>query len=118
MRFLGIGEYCDLGDMYYRLAQAGHEVRVFIEDPAAHDIFGGMIERIHDWRAALGWIRPAVTEGIILFESAIKSQLHADVRQDGYKVIGASAFGERLENGAESGHHIPPHLWPHPTQPT
>lgn len=26
MRFLGIGETCDLGDMYWRLAQAEHQV--------------------------------------------------------------------------------------------
>ena len=84
MRFLGIGEYCDLGDMYYRLMLAGHEVRVFVEDSAAHDIFGGMIERVHDWRAELGWIRQAGNDGIILFESAIKGQLQDELRQDGY----------------------------------
>ena len=106
MRFLGIGEYCDLGDMYYRLMLAGHEVRVFVEDSAAHDIFGGMIERVHDWRAELGWIRQAGNDGIILFESAIKGQLQDELRQDGYQAIGGSAFGDRLENEREFGQQL------------
>ena len=63
MRFLGIGEYCDLGDMYYRLANAGHEVRVFIESKDSHDIFGGMIHRIDDWRGELPWIKAAGRQG-------------------------------------------------------
>src|SRR3546814_449945 len=106
MRFLGIGEYCDLGDMYYRLMQAGHEVRVFIEDPEAHDIFGGMIVRVHDWRSELGWIKQAGDDGIILFESAIKGSLQDELRQDGYQVIGGSAFGDRLENEREFGQEL------------
>lgn len=103
MRFLGIGEYCDLGDMYFRLQQAGHEVRVFIEDPAAHDIFGGMITRVQDWRAELDWIKQAGDDGIILFESAIKGDIQDELRMAGYQVIGGSAYGDRLENEREFG---------------
>ena len=103
MRFLGIGETCDLGDVYYRLSQAGHEVRVYIDEPRAHDIYGGMLHRTSDWRSELGWIRQAGNEGIILFESAIRGDTQDELRQAGYQVIGGSAYGDRLENEREFG---------------
>ncbi|MEO5702738.1 MAG: phosphoribosylglycinamide synthetase C domain-containing protein [Gammaproteobacteria bacterium] len=106
MRVLGIGEYNSLGDMYFRLAAAGHEVRVFIEAPEAHDIFKGMIYRSSDWRAELPWIKEAGTDGIILFESAAKGELQDQLRRDGYHVIGSSAFGDRLESDRVFGQKI------------
>jgi len=103
MRFLGIGETCDLGRVYQQLGQAGHEVRVYIDDPQAHDIYGGVLHRVHDWEPELGWIREAGLEGIILFESAIRGELQDELRQAGFQVIGGSAYGDRLENEREFG---------------
>ena len=103
MRFLGIGETCDLGRVYQQLGQAGHEVRVYIDDPQAHDVYGGMLHRVPDWEAQLGWIREAGREGVILFESAIRGELQDELRQAGYHVIGGSAYGDRLENEREFG---------------
>ena len=97
MRFLGIGEDGDLADMYYRLARAGHEVRMHVESSAAHGVYAGMVERIPDWRAELPWIRAAGTGGIIIFESVGRGELQDRLRREGYQVIGGSAFGDRLE---------------------
>jgi phosphoribosylamine--glycine ligase len=97
MRFLGIGEYNDLGAMYHGLAARGHEVRVFIEDPACHDVFGGMLPLTQDWRADLGWLREAGKDGVVLFESAIKGAEQDALRREGFQVIGGSALGDRLE---------------------
>ena len=70
MRFLGIGDYCDLGDMYHRLGAAGHEVRAYVEAPQAQDIFGGMLHLSRDWRADLHWVREAGADGVVIFEAA------------------------------------------------
>jgi phosphoribosylamine--glycine ligase len=53
MRFLGIGDTCDLGALYLRLIADGHEVRVFISDKQCHGILAGMVERTDHWNDEL-----------------------------------------------------------------
>ena len=103
MRFLGIGEYNDLASMYHGLAQRGHQVKVFIEDEACRDVFGGMLELTGDWRAELGWLREAGDQGVALFESACKGEEQDALRREGFQVIGGSALGDRLEADREFG---------------
>jgi phosphoribosylamine--glycine ligase len=98
MRILGIGEDGDLADMYYRLSRAGHEVRMYVESSAAHDLYAGLVERTPDWRAELAWIREAGPEGVVVFESAVRGVLQDRLRHEGFNVIGGSAFGDRLES--------------------
>ncbi|MDB5641673.1 MAG: hypothetical protein JWN07_990 [Hyphomicrobiales bacterium] len=100
MRFLGVGDTCDLGSLYLRLAAEGHEVRVFIGEPLCRGTLAGMIDHTDDWRRDLPWIREAGVDGIILFEGVSDgagAQQDA-LREDGFHVIGGSAFGDRLEN--------------------
>jgi phosphoribosylamine--glycine ligase len=102
MRILGIGSYNDFGSLYLKLAREGHEVRVFIAEPAAHDILQGMITRVEDWRAELPWVR----DGLILFEDAGRGALQDQLRADGYRVVGGSALGDRLEQDREYGQQV------------
>lgn len=106
MRFLGIGETCDLGDMYYRLAKAGHDVKVFIESPEAKDIYSGMLESVPAWRSVLPWVREAGEDGIILFESVGQGKIQDELRRDGYQVIGGSAYGDKLESDRAYGQKV------------
>jgi phosphoribosylamine--glycine ligase len=106
MRFLGIGEYNDLAAMYQGLAARGHEVRVYVGDPACHDVFGGMLERVADWRAELDWLREAGEDGVALFESAVDGLAQDELRRDGFQVIGGSALGDRLEADREFGQQV------------
>lgn len=100
MRFLGVTETCDLASLYLRLIEEGHEVRVAISDPAAHGTMAGMVERVDHWEGALGWIREAGADGVILFESVSEGfgALQDRLRAAGYQVIGGGAYGDRLEN--------------------
>ena len=106
MRFLGVGTYNDLGAMYHGLAARGHEVKVFVGDPACHDVFGGMLERVDDWRAQLGWLREAGDQGLVLFESASMGEEQDALRREGFQVIGGSALGDRLESNREFGQQV------------
>src|SRR3546814_5081481 len=97
MHFLGVTETCDLGALYLRLKDEGHEVKVAISDPEAHGTLAGLVERVDDWRAELDWIRAAGRDGVILFESVSVGfgALQDARRADALQVIGGSAFGAR-----------------------
>ncbi|HZY12169.1 MAG TPA: phosphoribosylglycinamide synthetase C domain-containing protein [Beijerinckiaceae bacterium] len=100
MRFLAIGDTCDMASMYVRLTEQGHEVRIFVSEPGCHDVLAGMVARIPDWRQELDWVREAGDDGIILFENVSydRGQLQEALRRDGFQVVGGSAYGDRLEN--------------------
>ncbi len=106
MRFLGIGECNDLGAMYHGLATRGHEVRVFIEDSACKDVFGGMLVLTDDWHAELAWVKEAGEHGVLLFESASRGADQDALRRAGFNVIGGCAFGDRLESDREFGQQV------------
>jgi phosphoribosylamine--glycine ligase len=76
MRFLGIGDSCDLGALYQRLIEEGHEVKVSVADPMARGTMAGLVENVAEARG----------------------KLQDQLRADGFKVIGGSAYGDRLEN--------------------
>lgn len=100
MRFLGIGDTCDLAALYIRLVEDGHQVRVSISEPLCHGTLAGLVERTPDWRGELEWIREAGPDGVILFENVAQDRgaLQDQLRRDGFHVIGGSAWGDRLEN--------------------
>src|SRR4029453_4498058 len=95
-----IGDYCDLGALYLRLIEEGHEVKVSIGNQLARGTLAGMLEQTADWRRELDWIQAAGQDGIVLFEDVAKNrgELQRDLRREGFNVIGGSAYGDRLEN--------------------
>lgn len=106
MRFLGIGETIDLGDMYLRLIAAGHDVRVFVGDENSRDVMAGMVELVSSWHDELDWIRDAGDDGIIVFESATMGESQDELRTKGFHVVGGSALGDRLENDRVFGQKV------------
>jgi phosphoribosylamine--glycine ligase len=100
MRFLGVGDYCDLSSLYMRLIEEGHDVKVFISEPLCQGTMAGLVPRTGDWEAELPWIRQAGKDGIILFENvaAGRGARQDGLRAAGFQVIGGSAFGDLLEN--------------------
>jgi phosphoribosylamine--glycine ligase len=108
MRFLGIGETCDLSALYVRLVEGGHEVRVSIGEPLCHGVLAGIVTRVGDWREHLPWLREAGPDGIVLFENVDDGNgaVQDELRADGFNVIGGSAFGDRLENDRAYGQQV------------
>ncbi|MEO7367237.1 MAG: phosphoribosylglycinamide synthetase C domain-containing protein [Gemmatimonadaceae bacterium] len=106
MRFLGIGETNDLGDMYLRLMEEGHEVRVYMSDDDSAGVMHGMIEFTSDWQKELGWLREAGSDAVILFETASKGETQDSLRRDGFNVMGGNALGDRLETERDFGQQV------------
>ena len=100
MRFLGVGDFCELSGLYKRLVEEGHDVKIDISEKLSRDTLSGIVARTDDWRQELSWIRAAGRDGIILFENVShgRGALQDQLRSEGYQVIGGSAFGDRLEN--------------------
>jgi phosphoribosylamine--glycine ligase len=100
MRFLGVGDYCDLAALYLRLVHDGHQVRVFISEPMCHGTLAGLITRTEDWETDLLWVREAGPEGIVIFENVLheRGPKQDKLRRQGYQVIGGSSWGDQLEN--------------------
>lgn len=103
MRILGVGDDLCLGSIYLRLAEEGHEVRVSASSPDAAGILTGLVERHDDWAAQLPWVRAAGKEGLIVFETARHGAVQDALRGEGYRVVGGSAWGDRLEEDREYG---------------
>jgi phosphoribosylamine--glycine ligase len=100
MRFLGIGDSCDLGALYMRLLADGHEVKVSVAEPLAQGTMAGLVEHTPSWESELDWVRASGDQGIVLFENVARArgELQDRLRKDGFHVIGGSAYGDRLEN--------------------
>ncbi len=103
MRILGVGKRVYLGDIYLSLRREGHEVRVAAQDPPHERAFGGLIEPVDDWRRELDWVG---RDGIVMFEGVGQGAAQDALRAEGFRVVGGSAFGDRLEKDREFGQAI------------
>ena len=99
-RILGVGPRAYLGDIYLALRREGHEVKVFAGDPPGQRAFGGIIDTVADWRAELGWLG---RDGIVMFERLGHGAEQDRLRAEGHRVVGGSAFGDRLEGDRAFG---------------
>ena len=98
MRVLGLGARMDLRALYLALAREGHEVRVHVSDPVYSGAPDGLVQAVPDWRAELGWVgKGRDAGGIVLFERVGQGALQDELRAEGYRVVGGSALGDRLE---------------------
>jgi phosphoribosylamine--glycine ligase len=84
--------------MYMRLLAAGHEVRVTVSEPLAAGTMEGLVPRAQHWREELAWIRESGSDGVLIFEAVGFGELQDQLRDEGFQVIGGSAFGDRLES--------------------
>ena len=103
MRVLAVGTRVYLGDIYLNLLREGHDVRVFAADRPERRAFGGIIPTVTDWREHLAWVG---TDGLVLFEGVGQGAAQDRLRTEGYRVIGGSALGDRLEQDRAYGQSV------------
>lgn len=82
----------------------GHEVKVFIDEIGLRNCCEGIVEVIpDDWQGELDWVGK---DGLIVFDDVGSGRVQDNLRHDGYRVIGGSEFGDRLETDRAYGQEI------------
>lgn len=90
-------------DLACRLKKEGHEVRVFIDSPHQSECLDGVVEKTLDWRGDLEWVGKS---GLVVFDDVGYGAIQDDLRKDGYRVVGGSLAGDKLELNREFGQWI------------
>lgn len=103
MNILCISKNLSGGDLFYRLKEEGHRVKVFIKEKGQRQNLEGMIEKINDWKKELKWVGK---NGLIIFDGTGYGKIQDELRSQGYSVVGGSYGGERLEDVRQYGQKI------------
>lgn len=82
------------GDLALQLQREGNALRLFIDCPAQQDCLNGFVPKTTNWEAELDWVG---TEGLIVFDDIGYGETQDRLRREGYRVVGGSAGGDRLE---------------------
>lgn len=106
MRVLFISGELIAGDVAYRLKKEGCEVKLFIEHPELQHGLDGFIEKTTDWKKELDWVGK---EGLIVFDDVGYGKEQDKLRKDGYRVVGGSEGGDKLELNREYGQWVLAH---------
>lgn len=82
------------GDLALQLQREGNALRLFIDCPAQQDCLNGFVPKTTNWEAELDWVGK---DGLIVFDDVGYGETQDRLRHEGYRVVGGSAGGDRLE---------------------
>ncbi len=82
------------GDLALRFQKEGCEVKLFVGHPEQKECLKGFIQQVDDWKNELGWVGK---EGLIVFDDVGYGEEQDALRKGGYRVVGGSVGGDRLE---------------------
>lgn len=94
MRILFVSGELIAGDLALRLQHEGNDVRLYIGHPTQQSCLDGFIAKTRDWEAELGWVGK---DGLIVFDDVGYGETQDRLRREGYRVVGGSTGGDRLE---------------------
>jgi len=97
VKFLFVSPEALSVDLAYVVTQEGNEVRFFIHSPTEKDVGDGFVEKVNSWEDQIDWADVIVFDDIGFGRTADK------LRSEGKKVVGGSAYTDRLENEREFG---------------
>src|SRR5450432_2223642 len=87
-----------ISDIAWQVSKEGHEVRYFIGDKKERDIADGFVAKSKDWEKDVDWA------DILIFDDTLGQGEKAQaLRKAGKKVIGGTAYSDRLEDDRSFG---------------
>ena len=82
------------GDLALQLQREGNTLRLFIDCLAQQDCLNGFVPKTKNWEAELDWLGK---DGLIVFDDVGYGETQGRLRREGYRVVGGSSGGDRLE---------------------
>jgi phosphoribosylamine--glycine ligase len=87
-----------ISDIAWQISKEGHEVRYYIKDQKESDIADGFVAKSEDWE------KDAERADIIIFDDTLgQGEKAQELRTRGKKVIGGTAYTDRLEDDRSFG---------------
>lgn len=84
-------------DLAYVVKQEGNDVKFFVQSVTEKDVGDGFVEKVSSWEDQIDWA------DVIVFDDIGFGRTAEKLRVEGKKVIGGSAYTDRLENEREFG---------------
>jgi phosphoribosylamine---glycine ligase len=98
MRFLFVSIDGLIGDIAWQVVKEGHEVRYCIENEDEREIGDGFVPKVEEWTPSVDWA------DVIVFDDVLGQGAKAEsLRAQGRKVVGGSAYSDRLEDDRAFG---------------
>lgn len=92
-KFLFVSLDSLIGDIAWRVAKEGHEVKYYIKNPEEKEVADGFVPKIDDWRQEADWA------DIVVFDDVLGlGTKAARLRKEGKLVIGGTPYTDRLED--------------------
>ncbi len=97
MKFLFVSPEALSLDLAYRVTQEGHEVKFSVHGETEKDVGDGFVDKADRWEDLVGWA------DVIVFDDVGFGRVADKLRAEGKKVVGGSAYTDKLESDREFG---------------
>ena len=97
-KFLFVSLSSLIGDIAWQVQKEGHEVRYYIEAQKERDIADGFVPKSSDWEEDADW-----ADAIVFDDTLGQGEKAQALRAKGKKVIGGTAYTDRLEDDRSFG---------------
>jgi phosphoribosylamine--glycine ligase len=97
-KFLFVSLSSLIGDIAWQVQKEGHEVRYYIEAEKERDIADGFVPKSSDWEEDADW-----ADAIVFDDTLGQGEKAQALRAKGKKVIGGTAYTDRLEDDRSFG---------------
>lgn len=94
--FISLDGLCS--DMAWHVSQGGHDVKLYIDNPACKDIADGFVDKAESWQSEVAWA------DVIVFDDVLgQGKLAAELRAGGKAVLGGTEYTDMLEDDRSFG---------------
>ena len=97
VKFLFVSPEALCIDLAHVIRQEGNDVKFFVQSVTEKDVGDGFVEKVNEWEDQVDWA------DIVVFDDIAFGRTAEKLRAEGKKVVGGSAYTDRLENEREFG---------------